>query len=180
MQKEGLLNGHRPVSSASRSQILIRGLPARGCGTLTSQACPMRRRGGFPGLLLLKQEVVTSALTNRAKTKPVHHRETGECKEHRCDFRRAIFESFSDYFGHGFYRLLCSQLQRAAIAFVRWWQKVTESATNMTSPHIIVWHEDKLGPAFCSTSPRPCTWWVSVSVCQGPPYEDACPGGSEA
>ena len=30
--------------------------------------------------MLLKQEVVTSTLTNRAKTKPVHHRGQGSAK----------------------------------------------------------------------------------------------------
>ena len=135
-------------------------------------AAPWRRRGWFPGLLALKQEVVISALTNRPKTKPIHHRETGECKEHRCDFGRAIFESISD--------ILVMVSIDCCVLSCRGRQQVTESATNMTSPHVIVCHEDKLGPAFCSTSPRPCRWWVSVSVCRGPPYEDACPGGSEA
>lgn len=71
MQKEGLLNGHRPapVSSASRSQILMRGIPTRGCGTLTSQACPMEEKGVVPRTLGSKTRGCDFCLNKQAKNK---------------------------------------------------------------------------------------------------------------
>lgn len=111
------------------------GNPHQRPGTLTSQACPVEKKGVVPRTLASKTRGCDFYLNKQGKNKTRSPQGTGECKEHSCDFIKATFESISDSFGPGFYRLQCSQLQRAAIALVRWWQRVTERYRDDKPPH---------------------------------------------